>query len=311
MLSSLRREENHLKVLAAIGVILAGLGVLAAAAFAGAVWMGERKLERFVEVKVVPVPFAKGAAPLKLGRYLFESRGCAECHAADGHGLAFIDAPSGLYVKSPDITTGAGGVVADYTEGDWVRAIRHGVNPAGHALMVMPSGDYAGMSDGDLAALVAYVRSLPPAAGSGTQIRLPLLVKALYGVGVIHDAAETIDHRRHPTPDMAPAATAAYGEYVVQMCTGCHRPDLTGGPIAGAPPEWPAAARLVPGPGYVMGRYDTLEKFAAMMRGGKRPDGSAVSTVMPFASFRNLDDTDLGALYAYLTTPPGERAARP
>ncbi len=67
-----------------------------------------------------------------------------------------------MFVKSPDITAGAGGVVTDYTEGDWVRAIRHGVNPAGHALVMMPSGDYAGMSDGDLAALVAYARSLPP-----------------------------------------------------------------------------------------------------------------------------------------------------
>jgi cytochrome c553 len=244
MLSSPRGEENHLKVLAAIGVILAGVAVLAAALFTGAVWLGQRKLDRVVAVKVVPVPFAKSAAPqLKLGRYLFESRGCAECHAADGHGLVFIDAPNGFYVKSPDITTGPGGVVAGYTEGDWVRAIRHGVNPAGHALVVMPSGDYAGMSDADLAALVAYVRSLPP--------------------------------------------------------------------VAGAPPDWPAAARLVPGPGYVMGRYDTLGKFMAMMRGGKRPDGTAVSTVMPFASLRNLDDTDLGALYTYLTTAPGERIIRP
>jgi cytochrome c553 len=308
MLSSVR-GENHLKLLAAIGVVLAGLGVLAAAAFALAVWMGERKLERVVAVKVVPVPFAKGAAPLKLGRYLFESRGCAECHAADGHGLAFIDAPNGLHVKAPDITTGVGGVVAGYTEADWVRAIRHGINPAGHALVVMPSGDYAGMSDADLAALVAYARSLAPVDGSGAEIRLPLFVKALYGVGVIRDAAETIDHRRRPAPDMTPAATAAYGEYLIQMCTGCHGPGLTGGPIAGAPPDWPPAARLVPGPGYVMGRYDTLEKFTAMMRGGKRPDGTAVSPVMPFASLRNLDDTDLGALYAYLTTPPAERAA--
>jgi ABC-type glycerol-3-phosphate transport system substrate-binding protein len=59
-----------------------------------------------------------------------------------------------------------------------------------------------------------------------------------------------------------------------------------------------------------MGRYDTLEKFAAMMRSGKRPDGTAVSTVMPFASLRALDDTDVAALYAYLTTPPGERTAQ-
>ncbi len=300
-----------MKLLAALGVILAGLGVLAAAAFAGAVWLGERKLARLVAVKVVPVPFAKGPAALKVGRYLFESRGCAECHAADGHGLAFIDTPNGLYVKAPDISAVAGGVVADYTEGDWVRAIRHGVNPAGHALLMMPSGDYAGMSDADLAALVAYARNLPPVGGSGAEMHLPLLTKALYGIGIIRDAAETIDHGRHPPPDMTPAATAAYGEYAIEMCTGCHRPDLTGGPIAGAPPEWPPASRLVPGPGYVMGRYDTLEKFSAMMRGGKRPDGTMVNAVMPFASLRNLDDTDLGALYAYLTTSPGERAARP
>jgi len=296
-----------LKLLAALGVVLGGLAVLAAAAFAGAVWLGQRKLDRIVEVKVVPVPFAKGAAALKLGRYLFESRGCAECHAADGHGLAFIDAPNGMFVKSPDITTGAGGVVRDYTEGDWVRAIRHGVSPAGHALVAMPSGDYIAMSDGDFAALVAYVRNLPPVGGSGAEIRLPLHVKALYGVGMIRDAAEAIDHRRRPAPDMAPAGTAAYGDYLAQMCTGCHGADLAGGPIPGAPPEWPPAARLVPGPGYVMGRYDTLEKFTAMMRAGKRPDGTPVSAVMPFATLRNLDETDLAALYASLTTPPSER----
>jgi hypothetical protein len=38
-----------------------------------------------------------------------------------------------------------------------------------------------------------------------------------------------------------------------------------------------------------------------MMRSGKRPDGSTVSAVMPFASLRNLNDTDLQAMYAYLT----------
>jgi hypothetical protein len=53
-----------------------------------------------------------------------------------------------------------------------------------------------------------------------------------------------------------------------------------------------------------MARYDTPQKFAAMMRTGKRPDGSAVSDAMPFATLRNLDDIDLGAMYAYLAAPP-------
>ena len=51
-----------------------------------------------------------------------------------------------------------------------------------------------------------------------------------------------------------------------------------------------------------MVRYDTPNKFAAMLRTAKRPDGSDVSSVMPFATLRNLSDTEVGALYAYLKT---------
>jgi hypothetical protein len=48
-----------------------------------------------------------------------------------------------------------------------------------------------------------------------------------------------------------------------------------------------------------------------MLRTGKRPDGSAVSAVMPFATLRTLNATDVGAIYVYLRTcaprPAGER----
>jgi len=281
----------------------AAVAALAAAAlFTGAVWLGDRKAAREVDVRVVPVPFAKDAASLRLGRYLFEARGCAQCHAADGHGLVVVDDATGLYVKSPNITTGPGGVVAGYSEADWVRTVRHGVNAAGHALFLMPSEDYNRMSDRDFAALVAYARSLPPVSGGSAEIRMPLALKALYGVGLVRDAAEKIDHRQPPALAVAPAPNARYGAYLIQMCVRCHRADLSGGPVEGAPPGWPPAARLAPGAGSAMERYDTPQKFSAMMRSGKRPDGSAVSDVMPFATFRNLDDTDLAAMYAYIAT---------
>jgi mono/diheme cytochrome c family protein len=284
------------------GSVLLALAIIAAFAFAGAVWTGERRLGRTVDVRVVPVPYAKDAAALKLGKYLFETRGCAECHGEDGRGIVFIDAPNGMYVKSPNITRGKGGVVADYNEGDWVRAIRHGVNPKGHALVAMPSEDYSRMSDGDLAALVAHVRSLASVPGESAVIRLPAMVKALYGVGVIRDAAEKIDHRRPPAQGVPPAPTSEYGAYIATMCTGCHGATLSGGPIAGAPPDSPPAADLTPGERSAMARYETEDKFVAMMRTGKRPDGSGVSQVMPFMSLRNLNDTDLSAIYAYLRT---------
>src|SRR4029450_11709580 len=117
------------------------------------------------------------AAALERGKYLFMSRGCGDCHAANGAGRAFIDEPGGgFYVRSPNITPG--GVVAKYTELDWVRAIRHGVNPQGRALFVMPSEDYNRFTDRDVAAIIAYARSLPAVASGGAEVRVSLPVKA-------------------------------------------------------------------------------------------------------------------------------------
>jgi cytochrome c553 len=183
-----------------------------------------------------------------------------------------------------------------------VRAIRHGVAPDGHALFVMPSEEYNRMSDADFAALVAYTRSLPPVKGEPRELRLPILVKALYGAGVVKDSAEKIDHKRPPAAAVPVGATVAHGAYVAAMCAGCHRAGFEGGPIPGAPPEWPPAANLTPGP--VMARYDTVDKFIAMMRTGKRPDGSPVDKAMPFMTLRNFNDTDLHALYLYFRSLP-------
>jgi mono/diheme cytochrome c family protein len=290
------------KALVFTGVFVAVLVLVGAGAFAVLVWLGERKLARSVDVRVVPVAFAKDPASLALGKYLYESRGCGECHGPDGHGLPFIEEPGGMQVKAPNITAGPGGVVGGYGEADWVRTIRHGVSPAGRALVAMPSENYNRLNDRDFAALVAYVRNLPPVAGEPAVLRLPVIVKALHGAGLVKDAAEKIDHRAPPATAVPVAANAEHGAYVANACIGCHGPSLKGGRIPGAPPGWPPAADLTPQAGGVMARYDTAEKFAAMMRSGRRPDGSAVSEVMPFASLRNLDDTDLQALYSYLRT---------
>jgi len=290
------------KVIRRAAVAFVVLLIVIAALAGGAVWLGQRKLERQVDVRVVPVAYTRDRAALAQGKYLFETRGCAECHGTDGRGLAFIDKP-GMLVKAPNITSGPGGVVSNYNEGDWVRAIRHGVSPGGHALFLMPSEDYNRMTDADFAALVAYVRSFRPAKGEPAEVRLPVIVKALYGAGVIKDAAEKIDHKRAPPAPVPVAASVEHGAYVAAICQGCHREHFEGGTIGGAPPEWPPAANLTPS-GAVMARYDRPEKFVAMMRTGNRPDGSKVNDAMPFMSLRNLNDTDLNAVYAYLRSLP-------
>jgi mono/diheme cytochrome c family protein len=282
---------------------LAALVLLAALALGLGVFMAERKMQRFVDVPTKPVALRNDAASLERGKYLFASRGCVDCHGSTGTGRIFAD-DGGLVIAGPNITTGPGGVVAGYQPVDWVRAIRHGVNPKGRPLMIMPSEDYNRFTDDDLASLVAYVRSLPPASGQGAVVKLPLPVKALYGFGAIKDAAARIDHTLPPQQPVPEGVTLAHGQYVANMCIGCHREGFVGGKIAGGPPDWPPASRLAPGEGSVMGRYPDAESLIAMFRSGKRPDGSAVQ-VMPFESLREMNETDLRALHLYLKSLPG------
>ena len=101
-------------------------------------------------------------------------------------------------------------------------------------------------------------------------------------------------------------ATVEHGKCVA-ACAGCHGEGFRA-EIPGAPPDWPPASNLTPGEGSVLPLYPDADAFIAMMRSGKRPDGSAVSKVMPFASLANFNDTDLKAVHAFLKTLPPRKA---
>jgi mono/diheme cytochrome c family protein len=283
----------------ALGVLL----VLAAAGVATGLQLGERKMARQVAVNVQPVALVSDAGALQRGKYLFSSRGCADCHGANGAGKVFVDNGKDLRIKGANITTGAGSVVAAYQPVDWVRTIRHGVTPAGRPLMIMPSEDYNRLTDADLAALVSYVKTLPPATGTGAEVVLPLPARVLYGFGAIQDAAAKIDHALPPATAVAEGVNVQHGAYVANMCLGCHNPQFTGGRIPGGPPDWPPAANLTPVANSGMTAYAQPEALMKMFKTGVRTDGSKVQ-VMPFESLRELNETDVRALHLYLRSLP-------
>ena len=295
-----------------LGVIGVLVVVAAAAAVVGAE-LAERKSHRQVAVKLQPVAWADmvtlghaaDVTTLARGKYLFNSRGCTECHGVDGAGREFINDGKGLRLAAPNISPGEGSVVSRYTAADWDRTVRHGVKPDGRPVFIMPSEDYNRFTDEDFKALVAYVRSLPPAKGRAAVVELPLPVKLMYGFGAIEDAAQKIDHALPPPQPIAEGVSAAHGAYVANMCIGCHGPGLSGGKIPGTPPDWAPAANLTPGAGSALARYPDAGRFVAMLRSGKRPDGTAIS-VMPFESLRHLNDVDAQAVYAYLKTVPAK-----
>lgn len=289
-----------------------GFAVLAVAAGATVLLgqhLAERKMARTISLAVAPVELPAGAARVEQGRYLYRTRGCADCHGASGAGMEVIK-EGAMLVVSPNIAPGANSATASYNSVDWVRTLRHGVKPNGQPVLIMPSEDYNRLTDADLGALISYIRQLPPVAGQRAVIRLPLEVEVQYGFGQIRDAAEIIDHSLPPSKPLAAAVTAQYGAYVANSCMGCHGEHLSGGRIPGSPPSWPAAANLTPGQGSAMVRYPTPAAFKAMLRSGLRPDGSPVNPLMPFGSLREMSDTDAGALYAYLATVAPREAGR-
>lgn len=295
-----KRTSIALVTLAVIGAITVMVGKS----------VGESKLVRKIAVPVTPVAVRTDPAQIEQGRYLFSTRGCADCHGANGAGKVVIkDGP--MLVVSPNITTGANSVTTAYKVEDWVRTVRHGVKPNGTPIMIMPSEDYNRLTDDDMAAVIAYVKQLAPTAGNEAVVQLPTPVKVLYAFGLVKDAAEKIDHALAPSTPVAAAVSVEHGAYVANTCMGCHGARLSGGKIPGAPPTWPATANLTPGKGSVMPRYATPELFMATLRSGRRPDGTPISSVMPFNSLKQMNDTDVLALYTYLKTlPPMEAGNR-
>jgi mono/diheme cytochrome c family protein len=285
-------------------VATAGVSVLAGSLAAFVLITSSAKQDRVMALKVAAVPYKTGQAAVDAGKYLFDSRGCADCHGETGQGKVMIEESGGMYVKAPNITSGAGSPVEKYTEADWVRTIRHGVKPSGKPVLIMPSEDYNRLTDDDLGNIVAYVRQLPSQPGGIVEMRLPFIFKTVYALGVYNDAATKIDHSLPPSQPVPASVSTEHGAYVANACIGCHGAKLAGGKIPGAPPDWPPAANLTSVADGAMRNYPDAAAFAKTMRSGVRPDGSKISAVMPFAALRSMNDVDLMAMYLHLKSLP-------
>ena len=212
-----------------------------AAAIAYALHRAQERMDRRIDIAAYHVDIPASAEAIERGKYLFSTRGCVDCHGADGAGRVFVDDGS-IRIKGPNISPGPGSVVAPYTPADWERALRHGVKPDGRPLMIMPSEDYNRLTDADLGALVAYVKQLPPAwRRGGWCCRCP--------PGALRPGADPdglhLETQRKPVAPVAEGVTVAHGEYVSAMCIGCHG---EGCPAARSPPVRRTVPRnLTPG----------------------------------------------------------------
>lgn len=157
---------------------------------------------------------------------------CKRCHTENLSGQVYFEALGLVSIPTPNLTSGEGGVGSFYTDQDWVRAIRHGVGNDGRALFLMLSNAYQYLGEEDLSALIAYLKSIPPVDNKLPERRIEPLGNLMMGAGLFPPfPADQIDHARPVPVQPQPGATAAYGEYLSHICTGCHGTNFNGAPL--------------------------------------------------------------------------------
>ena len=261
---------------------------------------------RFATPFVVP-QHELGVAPdpslVARGRHVAQVRGCTDCHGEQFGGRAFIDDPAIGRLVASNLTNGGRGLELDAT--DWERAVRHGVHRDGTPLMFMPAQDFVQLSDRDIAALIAYARSLPAVADSAAETRVGPVARVLYLAGMLPLVpAELVQHAATHAPPPAEEATPEFGKFMASTCVGCHGDGLSGGRLPGTPASMKAPRNITPDSATGIGRWSE-DEFITALATGRRPDGSMIdATQMPIRMTAAMTETERRAIYRYLRTIP-------
>jgi mono/diheme cytochrome c family protein len=248
------------------------------------------------------------------GRYIVEVIGaCGNCHTPQGPGgpdetrhLAGgtpIEEPGMVAIPrniTPDVETGIGA----WTDAQIIRAIRDGVRPDGRVLgPPMPFGMYRQISDRDVAAIVAYLRTVQPVRNE--------IQPSSYDFPLPESWGPPVGTVAEPDRD-DPVAYGAYLAGPLGHCIECHStpdahgfPDLenalgAGGMLFYGPWGVSAATNLTPTG--LSGRSDA--EIKQIITTGIRAGGSKLQPPMGFAYYANLTGDDLDAIVAYLRSLP-------
>ncbi len=264
---------------------------------------------------VVHIAPAMAASPLvERGAYLVRGiAACGNCHTPkgpDGRALPDQEMAGGFVIETPvfravmpNITPDKETGIGNWTDAQVAVAIREGKRPDGSILgPPMPVDMYRAMSDTDVQAIVAYLRSLRPIRNAVEKSSYKIPLPASYGPPL------------GKVPDVSPSNKVAYGKYLADIghCLECHTPMVRGqldvSKLGGGGRELPGpaggvliAANLTPGnPDGIAKWTNTQVKHA--IAAGVRPDGRQLVRLMAFDWYKSVTDKDLDALVAYLRT---------
>lgn len=231
------------------------------------------------------------AALLAHGERLTKVLGCRGCHGKQLQGELFADEPGFGAIHASNLTV----ALQRYDSAGIEAALREGRRPDGSELWTMPSEMYTHLGQADMAALVAYLRSLAAVGKATPPKRVDEGWRAEVANGKYKSAPGYIAEEKGVAPaDLGPPHARAR-MIAMTACTECHAARLEG--RGGDTPDLDIA-----------GAY-SAEQFATLMRTGKPVRGKELRMMSGVARgrFAHLTDREVAELYAYLKA----RADRP
>jgi cytochrome c553 len=275
------------------------------------------------------------ATPERLtrGSYLVnQAMGCGTCHTTKVGGTFLggertdrflagndVEMPSyGFKFWIPNITPDKETGIGAWTDDQIMRAIRDGIGRDEHLLFpMMPFNSYQHVSDEDLRAIVAFLRSVPPVKAERKikENEFGFLAEFFINRGIAHHL---------PAKSVAPpdkSNQVKYGEYVMRLghCWECHSHSGMGatdvgekGFLSGSEDadELPGVGKvymrnLTPDPETGLGKY-SADQIKQAIRTGHRLDGKPMAPPMSMfiPHFSGIADEDLDALVAFIKSIP-------
>ncbi len=212
-------------------IILSGLAGLVLIIGLVLYGMGQARLNKKYAITPRLVQIQTDEESLREGKRIFQYRGCEACHGEELQGVVYLENPAIGQVITPNLTSGEGGIGAERTDLDLVRAVKYGVNSDGTALLFMPSTEFYYLSDQDLGAVLAYIRSLTPVDNLPDPSQLSttgfIVMNLTREITFLPAELIPVDEKPPTAPD--PGLTAEYGEYLALSCPVCHGLGLSGG----------------------------------------------------------------------------------
>ena len=268
-------------------------------------------------------------ALIQAGAYIANVTGCVLCHTGMGPNGPDLANPfaGGLEVteqmgpgvsftwRAPNITPDADTGIGSWTDEQIAAAVRIGVNHKGSKLApIMPYYFYNAMSDDDVKALIAFLRSQKPV--SRQVLRLP-------------PAREMAALPPPPAPSGTAWPAEKRGEYLATLmhCSMCHTPfdaktmmpdmkrAFAGGNPMKMPPQFKAvgtgvnfSANLTSDKETGLGAWSP-EQIAAAIKTMTRPDGRMIGFPMAMyqTTWSQLTDEDAMAVAGYIKNIPAIR----